>query len=34
MKIEHEWQIALPVLAMFALIGFIALLFRVGTGKW
>ena len=34
MKIEHEWQIVLPVLGLLAIIGFIALLFRVGTGKW
>jgi hypothetical protein len=34
MKIGHEWQIALPLLAMFALMGFMALLFRIGIGKW
>ena len=29
-----ESLLALPVLAMLALIGFIALLMRLGTGKW
>ena len=30
----HEWLVALPLLGMLALIGFIALLMRLGTGKW
>ena len=34
MKIAHEWVMTLPLLGMLALIGFIALLFRLGIGKW